>query len=154
VYLNVTLDSLYIREATLQEAQAFWAAKKSHKHPMYLNWIQVTTGLGRLDRSGSEFRIAYRREAANFGKLTKGECYRLMVPCPSRRLFAIPFYYYHQHIRKYGLDLFINSMQTTCCFQTKCSMGQKQLEHNQDSIKTVPYDTSLLRLVKDRALLR
>jgi hypothetical protein len=149
IYLKVTLDSFYIREATLQEAQVFWAQKEPQT-PHILELDTITSGL--VDLTGADMNSVslIGGKAANFAELTKVNVTNYgPLPLPEG-YFAIPFYYYHQHIKKYGLDKFIDSMLNDTLFQTNVAWRQKQLILLQDSIKNSPVDTSLLRLVKDQ----
>ncbi len=149
IYLKVTLDSFYIREATLQEAQDFWAQKEPQT-PHILELDTITSGL--VDLTGADFNSVslIGGKAANFAELTKVNVTNYgPLPLPEG-YFAIPFYYYHQHIKKYGLDIFIDNMLNDTLFQSDVAWRQKQLILLQDSIKNSPVDTSLLRLVKDK----
>src|SRR4030042_3536388 len=149
VYLKVTLDSFYIREATLQEAQDFWAQKEPQT-PHSLELDTITSGL--VDLTGADLNSVslIGGKAAKFAELTKVNVVNIgTLPLPEG-YFAIPFYYYHQHIKKYGLDIFIDSMLNDTLFQTNVAWRQKQLILLQDSIKNSPVDTGLLRLVKDQ----
>lgn len=146
VYLQVTADSFRIREATLQEAQAFWAEKEPQT-PHILNLDTTTKGLIELSNAGVHSVSLIGGKASNFAELLKADTTDYgPIPLPEG-YFAIPFYYYHQHIKKYGLDVFIDSMLNDPQFYTDINRRQKQLEILQDSIKDSPMDTSLLRLV-------
>ncbi|MBN1414866.1 MAG: hypothetical protein JW973_07185 [Bacteroidales bacterium] len=149
VYLEVTLDSFYIREATLQEAQNYWAQKEPQT-PHVLDLDTVTSGL--VDLAGADLNSVslIGGKAANFAELTKVNVVGYgPLPVPEG-YFAIPFYYYYRHIKEYGLDDFIHGMLEDTLFQTDVAWRQKQLRVLQDSIKNCPLDTSLLRRVKDR----
>lgn len=149
VYLKVTLDSFYIREASLQEAQDFWAQKEPQT-PHVLELDTITSGL--VDLTGADLNSVslIGGKAANFAELTKVNITNYgPLPLPEG-YFAIPFYYYHQHIKKYGLDIFIDNMLSDTLFKTDVAWRQKQLILLQDSIKNSLLDTSLLRLVTDQ----
>ncbi len=148
VYLKVTLDSFYIREASMQEAQVFWAQKEPQA-PHILEMNITTSGLVELAGAGINSVPLIGGKAANFAELAKiilsgyGP-----LPLPEG-YFAIPFYYYYRHIKKYGLDVFIDNMLNDTLFQTNAAWRQQQLVELQDSIKDCPLDTALLRLVKE-----
>jgi len=149
VYLRVTLDSFYIREAGLQEAQFFWSQKEPHT-PHILALDTVTSGLVDLAQADLNSVSLIGGKAANFAELAK-----IIIsgygPLPlPEGYFAIPFYYYCRHIKKYGLDVFIDSMLNDTVFQTDVVWRQQQLLRLQDSIKKCPLDTTLIRLVKER----
>jgi len=149
VYLKVTLDSFYIREATLQEAQDFWEQKEPQT-PHILELDTITSGLVDLTDADLNSVSMIGGKAANFAELTKIDVTNYgPLPLPEG-YFAIPFYYYYQHIKKYGLDIFIDNMLNDTLFQTNVAWRQKQLILLQDSIKNSPVDTGLLRIVEDR----
>ncbi len=146
VYLNVSLDSFYIREASLAEAQTFWAEKEPQT-PRVLELDTVTTGLTDLSTANIESVSSIGGKAANFAELAKVNVTSYgPLPLPEG-YFAIPFSYYHQHIKKYGLDKFIDNMLNDTLFQTDAQYRQNQLKILRDSIKVCPLDTSLLNLV-------
>ncbi|MBN2275493.1 MAG: T9SS type A sorting domain-containing protein [Bacteroidales bacterium] len=149
VYLKVTLDSFYIREATLQEAQVFWAQREP-QIPQLLMLDTTTNGL--IDMAAADLNSVslIGGKAANFAELTRVNVINYgPLPLPEG-YFAIPFYYYHHHIKKYGLDVFIENMLQDTVFQTNIAWRQQQLAVLQDSIKNSPLDTGLLRLINDR----
>jgi len=148
VYLQVTADSFHIREATLQEAQAFWAEKEPQT-PHILNLDTTTTGLIELSDAGVNSVSLIGGKAANFAELTKVDVPDYgPLPLPEG-YFAIPFYYYHQHIKKYRLDVFIDSMLNDPLFYTDVTRRRQKLEILRDSIKKCPIDTGLLRMVTE-----
>jgi len=149
VYLNVGLDSFVIREASLSEAQSFWAKKEPQTvHKLSLD--TVTSGLVDLDKADVTWVPTIGGKAANFAELKKVTVAGTdSLPLPEDH-FAIPFYYYWQHIRKYGLDRFIDRMLNDTLFQTDASYRKKQLEILHDSIKKSPIDPVLLQQVKAR----
>lgn len=149
VYLKVSLDSFQIREASLQEAQAFWAQKEPQT-PHVLNIDTTTSGLIELQSAGISSVSCIGGKAANFAELTKVNVTNYgPLPLPEG-YFAIPFYYYHQHMKKYGLDIFVNNMLNSEEFKTNIAFRQSQLKKLQDSIKKSPLDTALIRIVKEK----
>jgi hypothetical protein len=148
VYFRVTLDSFYIREANLTEAQTFWAAKEPHV-PQVLHPDTLTQGLVDLTKVDVTAVKLVGGKAANIGELTKINVTGYgPLPLPEG-IFAIPFYYYWEHIKKYGLDVYINNMLNDTLFWKDASIRQAKLIILQDSIKHSPIDTSFLKLVKD-----
>jgi hypothetical protein len=147
VYLNVSLDSFYIREATLAEAQSYWAQREP-QIPHILKCDTITKGLINLKSMSVKSVSTIGGKAANFAELTKiSSAYYGALPLPEG-YFAIPFYYYKQHMKKYGLDIFIDSMLKDQMFLTNSAWRDKQLKILQDSIKKSPLDLNLLNMVK------
>ena len=148
VYLKVTLDSFYIREATLSEAEFYWAQKEPQT-PHILELDTTTSGLIELADANVNSVKLIGGKAANFAEMTKINVAAygpLQLP---EGYFAIPFHYYYRHMKKYGLDTFINNMLNDPLFQTNIDWRRHELGVLQDSIKNSPLDTALLRLVKE-----
>lgn len=149
VYLKVSLDSFTIREATIDDAQAFWAQKEPqtvHK----LEMDTTTTGLINLAEADVSWVSKIGGKAANFAELKNVTINNTdSLPLPEND-FAIPFFYYWQHIKKYGLDVFIDSMLNNSKFQTDVAYRKEQLDILHDSIRDSQLDDGLLQLVKAR----
>lgn len=148
VYLKVTFDSFYIREANLTEAQAFWAQKEPQT-PQKLKLDTLTTGLVDLSKMSVTSVPTIGGKAANFAELMKIKVYNQSLPLPENP-FAIPVYYYWQHMKKYGLDKYVHNMLKNPDFWKDASLRALTLEKLQDSIKNSPLDTALLRMVNDK----
>jgi hypothetical protein len=147
VYLKVSLDSFYMREASLTEAQTFWAKKE----PQTLQRPKIdtlTTGIINLSNAGINSIPTIGGKAANFAEIMKIEMNSAPIPVPENA-FAIPVYYYWQHMKKYGLDRFIANMLENAQFWSDASIRAKTLLKLQDSIKHCAVDTGLLRLVNN-----
>lgn len=146
VYLKVTLDSFIVREASLAEAQAFWQ-KKEPQTPQSLDLDTLTTGLVDLSMAGVGSVSTIGGKAANFAELAKISVTGYgKLPLPEGA-FAIPMYYYWQHLRRYGLHHFIDQLLNDNRFKTDAKYRQEQLEVLRDSIKKSPVDKELLELV-------
>jgi len=146
VYLKVTLDTFILREAAISEAMAFWAVNEPSV-TIRLRKDSVTQGLVNLSLASVESDTTIGGKAANFSELMKiavpgyGQ-----LPVPEGS-FAIPFYYYWQHMRSHSLDLFVKQMLEESRFKTDFQYRKMQLERLQDSIKYFPVDPALLNLV-------
>lgn len=148
VYLNVTLDSFFIREASLQEAQDFWNGKDPQT-PHILELDTITDGLVELSGASVRSVSSIGGKAANLSELAKITVTGYgKLPLPEGA-FAIPVYYYWQHLKKYGLHTFIDKMLKDTVFMTNAAFRENQLAILRDSIKHSPIDTALLRLVNE-----
>lgn len=146
VYLKVSLDSFNIREATLQEAELFWAKKEPQTIHQLKSDIS-TKGLIELTKADVNSVSLIGGKAANFAELKKINVANYgILPMPEGD-FAIPFSYYYNHIKKYGLDVFIDRMLKDPGFRTDAAWRNKQLKILRDSIKSSPLDPDLLHLV-------
>jgi pyruvate,water dikinase len=89
-------------------------------------------------------------KAANMGELAKVKIKRSQrLPIPEI-LFAIPFYFYNQHITEHHIDTLINAL-----LLDKNSAGDKKLlsaklEQIRDSIESAPLSEALIKMVTDR----
>jgi pyruvate,water dikinase len=61
--------------------------------------------------------------------------------------FSIPFYYYYQHIHKYGIDLMIENLLKDSTLRQNRNKLNEELACIRDTIKNSPIDTSLHRQV-------
>jgi hypothetical protein len=146
VYLKVTLDTFIIREATLAEAMAFW----TNKEPSEITWLQhdtITQGLINLEQTGIQSSKLIGGKAANFSELMKINVSGYgPLPLPEGA-FAIPFYYYWQHMHTHSLDSLMKHIIAEPRFRTDFQYRKSQLNRLQDSIKACPVDNDLLALV-------
>ncbi len=146
VYLNVTLDTFELREASIAEAQAFWDAREPSQVTK-LRRDSTTAGLINLSQSGITSLPVIGGKAANFAELLKVRVnYSVPLPLPEGA-FAIPFFYYLQHLKVHGLDIFIRQMLADSRFRSDFLYRKQQLERLQDSIINSSMSSSLLTLV-------
>jgi pyruvate, water dikinase len=149
VYLKVTLDSFIIREADISTARAFWALKEPQTIKR-LNIDTISSGLSDLANETINSVSKIGGKAANFAELRKINVPNYgPLPLPEGS-FAIPFYYYWKHLKKYGLDRFISKMLTDPLFITNAAERQRQLQLLQDSIIKCPADNDLMTLVNTK----
>lgn len=147
VYLNVRADSFEIRSASLEEATQFW----SQHEPQTPVFPAKNTDLeGLVDLTQANFRFVDRigGKAANFAQLLKvSEGPPIPVPEMS---FAIPFYYYQQHVEQAGLDQYISQMLQDVDFLNVPDIRKNTLEALRDSIISAPIDPDLVNLVLEK----
>lgn len=90
VYLKVTLDSFYLREAEISEAQAFWATREPSQE-IRLNIDSTSSGIINLNNAGVNSVRTIGGKAANFAELLKVRFQGIPLPLPEES-FAIPFF--------------------------------------------------------------
>jgi hypothetical protein len=149
VYLKVTLDTFELREASLVEAQAFWNFKDPVKE-IRMNCDTTTMGIFSLESASIGSSNIIGGKAANFAELMKVSVagYGAM-PLPENA-FAIPFYYYWQHMHVHKLDVLVRNMLQEPVFHSDFQYRKQQLEKLQDSIRKYPVDPGLLSLVNTK----
>jgi phosphoenolpyruvate synthase/pyruvate phosphate dikinase len=110
----------------------------------------ITQGLVSLETANIRSVKLIGGKAANFSELMKINAPGYgKLPLPEGA-FAIPFYYYWQHLRNHSLDDFISRMLHESRFQTDFQYRKEQLIRLQDSITALPIDPALLALVNAR----
>ena len=143
VYLKVASDSFIIRKANIEEAQAFWDIKEPQE-PIILSLDTITQGIVNLDTANISSVRTVGGKAANFSELIS-----LGMPIPEN-YFAIPFYYYQQHLKQNGLDVFIDEMLNEPRFYSDYDYRKIKLIMLRNRIIHAPFDEELLGLVRER----
>ncbi len=146
IYLNVEADSFSVRKATIEEATAFW----NRNEPQTLNVLdkdETTTGL--IDLSSSDYSGVnlIGGKAANFAELLKLN--NPEIPTPENP-FAIPFYYYIQHVKNNNIEPFIEQLLADGTFKTNQKYRKTKLEEIQAKIIDAPIDATLVEMVKNK----
>lgn len=141
VYLKVESDSFILRRASLEEAEQFWSVKEP-QNPVVLN--MDTTSQGLVDLAFEDIHSVDKigGKAANFAELVSLETIAL-----PEDYFAIPFFYYQQHIHQHSLDVFIEEMLDETMFYSDREYRQLKLNQLQNLIKEAQIDSTLLSLV-------
>ena len=145
VYLNVRADTFELRKASLTEATAFWSQNEP-QDTTFLPADLTTSGLINLENASLDFVNRIGGKAANFAEMLKVEVDGAPIPVPENS-FAIPFYYYDQHMKDAGLDLELEQMLNDPVFQSDPVFRKQKLEKFQDDIKDHPLDPVLIALV-------
>lgn len=148
VYLKVTLDSFYIREATITEAESFWAIKEPTKFQK-LKIDTVTTGLVNLNAADHRWVSTIGGKTANFAELMKVTFANQPIPLPEGA-FAIPISYYWNHIKSNQIDIFLKQMLANPEFKTNHGTRILMLTNLQNLIKDCPLDANLVKLISDK----
>jgi len=144
VYLKVENDTFYLRSADISEAEAFWA---SHEPSDTINLAidTLSSGIIELENENIASVLKIGGKAANFSELVNLDT----IPLPED-YFAIPFYYYHQHLKQHHLDVFINEMLIESKFHSDQFYRKMRLIQLQNLIKETPVDPNLIELIEDR----
>ena len=116
VYLNVKPDTFLIREASREDAEAFWSAREPSK-PVTLECNDYTPGIFDISQLSHSSVSLVGAKAANFAELSKITMGGDTIPVPEGA-FAIPFYYYRRHLKKAGLDKYVEWMLSDSLFRS------------------------------------
>ena len=146
IYLEVRSDSFIVRTATIDEASAFWA-KNEPQTSITLEKDVTTKGLTELKNAGYSSVNLIGGKAANFAELLK--IHHPDIPTPENS-FAIPFYYYQQHIQNNQIDAFIEQLLNDKEFETNQQYRQEKLEELRNKIIQAPIDQNLVKMVRTK----
>ncbi len=144
VYLKVESDSFYIRKANIDEATAFWFEKEP-QDPIILEKDTETSGIIELSNEDIFSVKTIGGKAANFAELVNLDS----IPLPEN-YFAIPFFYYYQHIINHGIDTIIQNMLTNDEFVSNLEYRKNKLDELKEIIKDAPLDPELSGMVLNR----
>ena len=148
VYLKVTLDSFYIREATITEAEQFWTKKEPTKFQK-LKIDTLTTGLVNLTTANYRSISTIGGKASNFAELMKITDDNQPIPLPEGA-FAIPISYYWNHLKSNKIDVYLKEMLANAEFKTNQATRVSMLANLQKLIKDSPVDANLVTLIKEK----
>lgn len=149
VYLKVLNDSFIIRSATIDEASAFWAMKEPYA-TVVLKKDTFNYGLMDLNLMTIDDVDKVGGKAANFAELLNAfQSKGLQAPVPEG-YFAIPFYYYNEHLKKYGIGEYITRLISSSDFKTSSLHRKEVLQLICDTIIHSPLDAQLLEMVENK----
>lgn len=146
VYYEVLPDTFYLREAQAGEARFFWDLQRNtpmRKLQCDLREKELLD-VSRINRNSVSVVGA---KAANFGELEKIRLPdKSRIPVPEGA-FAIPFYYYRQHIEQHHLQGLIDEILQNDSIRYNRVLLEKHLENLRNKIKEAPLDAVLLQKV-------
>ena len=148
VYLKVQSDSFIMRTATLEEATAFWNQNEPQE-VIELSKNEHVQGLVNLEDVNYEYLDIIGGKASNFAEILQVTLAEQPIPTPEGA-FAIPFYYYEQHLKNSGLEIYINELLQNEDFINSPDIRKALLKDLQDKIKDQPLDPELYNLVKNK----
>lgn len=149
VYLKVEGNSFTLRKATIAEAEAFWV-KKEPSVPVLLQADCITKGLVNLDTCSYFNVTSIGGKAANFAEMLIAFREKYMLPPVPEQYFAIPFYYYLNHIERHGIDTLIANMLNDERFKADAVYKKLKLQELQERIVASDLNDTLLTLLKDK----
>lgn len=146
VYFEVAADTFTLREADLVEAQDFWALREQ-RDQVILPCNDTTAGLFPIAQISHSDISLVGAKAANLGELEKINVSDPgPIPLPEGA-FAIPFYYYRDHMTRNGLDSDVLSMLSDSVFKTDTKIRKDRLETLRAAIIAAPIDPVFLGIV-------
>lgn len=146
VYLRVEADSFTVRKASLEEAFDFWN-KNEPQTIRVLEKDETTSGLIDLSAANYSSVNLIGGKAANFAELLKLN--NPKIPTPENP-FAIPFYYYVQHIKNNHIQPFIAEMLADETFKTNQEYRKTKLQELRNKITGATIDANLVEQVRNK----
>jgi phosphoenolpyruvate synthase/pyruvate phosphate dikinase len=146
VYLKVEADSFTIRKAMPKEAIDFW----NRNEPQTIRVLEkdeTTSGLIDLSAASYSSVKLIGGKAANFAELLKLS--NPKIPTPENP-FAIPFYYYVQHIKSNHIQPFIDEMLADETFKTNQDYRKAKLLELQNKITSAAINPNFVELVRNK----
>ncbi len=149
VVIQVWADSISINPTSEANAKSFWAKERVPKRQVLKRNLGAKSLL-------SIHEIRYKNvdevggKAANFGELSRVHCVDgELIPMPEAA-FAIPFYFYQNHIDKNKLQPLINEIIADKKLLSNRIALDKKLKILRDSIKHCPIDPAFIAMVSER----
>lgn len=150
VYYSVERDTFILRLADSTKAYSYWKERENKKSIKRVNRDLSVTKLLDIRQISSKNVAIVGGKAANFGELAKIKLKNNQhVPVPEGG-FAIPIYFYQQHIEKYGIEAMINAFLADKNVQNDSKQLEKALKKIRDTIKNSPIDLVLLKNVENK----
>ena len=153
VMLNVSANDFEIKEVTEKEVSDFWLSKQNKKI-ISLEIDRTTKGLQDMKNLSHKDIKLVGAKAANFAELTKikindEEDNSSFVRTPESA-FAIPMYYYLEHLKENGIDILIEEKLKELKDLTDENSKIQKLKEIQDAIQNAPINKEFLKTVENK----
>lgn len=136
VHLVVTATDVTVREATLEEAQAYWDAHRPSVPPVTADL--GVTALVPFTELRARDEEAFGAKAANLGELTR------VLDVPARTEgFGIPFSAYARFMEESGLGANVTSLLTHPELRTNLGVKRQLLKDLRNAIEAAPFPAGL-----------
>lgn len=146
VYLKVDADDFVLRPASLEEAEKFWK-KREPQEPIFLNKDVKFRELVSMEDANKFYLRRIGGKASNFGEIINSATKEQAISVPEMG-FAIPFYYYDQHVKSHGIQALIDSLLESEEFKTNPAMRKAALANVRSKIESSPLDPELVKMVE------
>lgn len=148
VCYEVTADSFTIRKAGEAEAGAWWLKTESRKTIRLAVDTSIRQVTGLQERSFKNVS-AIGGKAANFSELLKIRVDKKPIPLPEGS-FAIPFYFYYQHLRENNIYQQLDSILANSSLTNDPQKLNTALKKLRDAIKAAPVNKALLEAIRTK----
>lgn len=152
VELTVEAQAWTIREVTQEEAEAWWKENKPEPidvTPMDTSVTGIWNTTDILDLENNKLAGALKAAIPSFGgKVTHFAGMAESEDIPNPAGFAIPIYYYDQHMENNGLWDVVDEMLADDEFHADPAVRDQKLEALREAIADAPVDPELLEMVE------
>ena len=153
VMLNVSANDFEIKEVTEKEVSNFWLSKQNKKI-ISLEIDRTTKGLQDMKNLSHKDIKLVGAKAANFAELTKikinDEKDNSSFVRTPESAFAIPMYYYLEHLKENGIDVLIEEKLKELKDLTDENSKIQKLKEIQDAIQNAPINKEFLKDVENK----
>ena len=153
VMLNVSANDFEMKEVTEKEVSDFWLSKQSKK-VISLEIDRTTKGLQDMKNLSHKDIKLVGAKAANFAELTKikinDEKDNSSFVRTPESAFAIPMYYYLEHLKENGIDVLIEEKLKELKDLTDENSKIQKLKEIQDAIQNAPINKEFLKSVENK----
>ena len=153
VMLNVSANDFEMKEVTEKEVSDFWLSKQNKKI-ISLEIDRTTKGLQDMKNLSHKDIKLVGAKAANFAELTKIEINdeednSSFVRTPESP-FAIPMYYYLEHLKENGIDVLIEEKLKELKNLTDENSKIQKLKEMREAIQNAPINKEFLKAVENK----
>lgn len=145
VYYEVTADTFLIRSASNTEAETFWK-KTENRKPIQLSVDTSQRQLMNMADLSFKNVSLVGGKAANFAELAKIKVDKKPLPLPEGA-FAIPFYYYYQHLQNNNITAILDSVLNSPEILNDVKRLESKLKQIRNVIKEAPLNKEFLNTV-------
>lgn len=149
IKLTVENDTFFIEEAKLADAEKFWSKLPTHKLKKLKSDLSINYILDVKNFNYGSYQIVGSK-AANFGELNLIQ-QRAGFKIPEVG-FAIPFYFYKQHVGQKNIDSLLNILYLDSAIQHNNELLEEHLKKIRKAIKTAPIDKKLISSIENKII--
>lgn len=146
VYIKVDADDFVLRPASMEEAEKFWE-KREPQNPIFLKKDIEFKELISMEDADQSYLHRIGGKASNFAEILNSATEEQAISVPEMG-FAIPFYYYDQHVKSHGIQTLLDSFLESREFKTNPTVRRAALADIRTRIEHNPLDPELIRLVE------
>ncbi len=151
VYFEVKADTFILKEAMLADAEEFWEQHKPNAE-LKVTANDTVSGLQNLTELDHYSTDIVGAKAANFAELSRLTTEDIGVIRTPESAFAIPFYYYQQHLESNGITPYLTELLNDSEFNSNIEVREQKLETLQNLIKNAPINEELLALIRTKVI--